>query len=429
MPLPNAGPKCLIRTLSLYVFRASQLLGTQLDCRISKLDRNAFPLTREAALSRMEGFLPLAGEAYARKRNVDLGANSHVHVSRLSAALRRRLISEEELLAAVVAEHGPDVAEKFISEVFWRTYWKGWLEQRPGVWAGYKEAVERAKQRLEGDRGLASRYTDACDGRTGIDCFDAWSQELQATEYLHNWARMQFASIWIFTLGLPWELGADFMLERLVDGDQASYTLSWRWVAGLHTSGKPYLANAERVQATTGGRFAPIGLATRALIPLDNVSIPDASPPRLFALPDPSCPTTLLLTVVSLETLAGINALDIQEIAVMPGETDADRLSLGDALVRARLRWPNAAVIDWVDITSWSDVKASGRVQIVTGFAAVGPTADRLEKLKTESAAQGIALAEHLRDWDRRTWPHCRKGFFHLREKIPSLLIRRGRRV
>jgi deoxyribodipyrimidine photo-lyase len=136
-----------------------------------------------------------------------------------------------------------------------------------------------------------------------------------------------------------------------------------------------------------------------------------------------------LLTVVSLETLAGINALDIQEIAVMPGETDADRLSLGDALVRARLRWPNAAVIDWVDITSWSDVKASGRVQIVTGFAAVGPTADRLEKLKTESAAQGIALAEHLRDWDRRTWPHYRKGFFHLREKIPSLLNRRGRRV
>ena len=43
-----------------------------------------------------------------------------------------------------------------------------------------------------------------------------------------------FASIWIFTLKLPWQLGAEF-LKYLLDGDHASNTLSWRWVAGLQT--------------------------------------------------------------------------------------------------------------------------------------------------------------------------------------------------
>ena len=43
------------------------------------------------------------------------------------------------------------------------------------------------------------------------------------------------ASIWIFVLWLPWRLGADFFLRHLVDGDPASITLGWLWVAGLHT--------------------------------------------------------------------------------------------------------------------------------------------------------------------------------------------------
>jgi deoxyribodipyrimidine photolyase len=55
-------------------------------------------------------------------RDLDRSPNGHVHVSRLSAALRRRLISEEEVVAAVVARHGPMAAEKFICEVLWRTY-------------------------------------------------------------------------------------------------------------------------------------------------------------------------------------------------------------------------------------------------------------------------------------------------------------------
>jgi deoxyribodipyrimidine photo-lyase len=70
-------------------------------------------------------------------------------------------------------------------------------------------------------------------GRTGIACFDQWTGELLETGYLHNHARVWFSSIWIFTLRLPWKLGADFFIRFLNDGDSASNTLSWRWVAGL----------------------------------------------------------------------------------------------------------------------------------------------------------------------------------------------------
>ena len=72
---------------------------------------------------------------------------------------------------------------------------------------------------------------------------------------------MWFASIWIFTLRLPWALGADFFLRHLIDADAASNTLSWRWGAGLQTVGKTYLARTENIARYTNGRFAPRGLA------------------------------------------------------------------------------------------------------------------------------------------------------------------------
>lgn len=208
-----------------------------------------FPLTRAAALERLEQFAPRAGAVYGARRNLVDPQGDHGNVSRLSAALRRRLIGEDEVVRAVLAAHRLDKCEKFIAEVFWRTYWKGWLEQRPGVWKGYLADLDDFRP----DTAVA----EAMAGRTGIDAFDHWARELAETGYLHNWARMQVASIWIFTLGLPWQLGAQWFFDRLIDADPASNTLSWRWVAGLHTAGKTYLADADRIAAMTGGRFRP----------------------------------------------------------------------------------------------------------------------------------------------------------------------------
>lgn len=385
----------------------------------------AFPLTREAALRRLDDFLPDAGAAYARLRNKENGRGGHVHVSRLSAALRRRLVSEEEVVNAVLDRHGLARAEKFVSEVFWRTYWKGWLEQRPSLWVDYGSAVSRATSDLEASSPLRKRYEAAVEARTGIDCFDGWALELAQTGYLHNWARMQFASIWIFTLGLPWELGAAFMFDRLVDADPASNTLSWRWVAGLHTAGKAYLADAERIRAMTDGRYAPRDLARTARIPADSLNVPPPSPVRPVRAADLAAPTLLLLTAedLSVEEIEDMRRLPVKAIAVLESSNVWDQVALSDGLARASGVWPGAAVVGTLSAVDVLEAALShGCDQVVTAFLPVGPVAEAIAPVRTEFMRRGIALAEPMRDWDRRGWPHCRQGFFALKEMIPALV-------
>ena len=189
--------------------------------------------TRAAGLARLESFLPHAGRDYARDRNIDRGPSDRANVSALSPWIRRRLITEEEVIAAVLKHHSLAAAEKFIQEVFWRSYSKGWLETRPGMLVRFDAERRALRETWAGHEG----FRLARDGRTGITCFDAWVKELIEVGWLHNHARMWFASIWIFTLRLPWQLGAAFFSEHLLDADPASNTLSWRWVAGLHTRG------------------------------------------------------------------------------------------------------------------------------------------------------------------------------------------------
>ena len=215
--------------------------------------------TRNAGLSRLENFVPRAGKTYAQARNVDLGPDDRANISCLFPWLRHRLVCEQEVVTATLARHGLSSSEKFIQEVFWRAYFKGWLEQRPGVWSSYRYELQRVFGLLNTDTSLANRYAEAIDARTGIECFDAWVYELVSTGYLHNHSRMWFASIWIFTLQLPWQLGADFFYRHLLDGDPASNTLSWRWVGGLHTKGKTYLARPSNIERFTNGRFNPAG--------------------------------------------------------------------------------------------------------------------------------------------------------------------------
>ena len=76
---------------------------------------------------------------------------------------------------------------------------------------------------------------------------------------------MWFASIWIFTLNLPWELGAAFFIKHLYDGDIASNTLSWRWVAGMQTKGKNYLAKEWNIRKFTNEKYNNIKINETAL--------------------------------------------------------------------------------------------------------------------------------------------------------------------
>ncbi|NML92258.1 FAD-binding domain-containing protein [Novosphingobium olei] len=386
------------------------------------------PVTREAALLRLDAFLPQAGLVYAARRNEEHGAGRHHAVSRLSAALRRRLVSEAEVVARVRAAHG-ESADKFVTEVFWRSYFKGWLEARPQVWASWRGDLHRLDLRLGEDDGFAARHLAACRGETGIDCFDHWVEELEATGYLHNWARMQFASIWVFTLGLPWQLGARFFLDRLIDGDAASNTLSWRWVAGLHTRGKAYLADADRIARMTGGRFSPRGLATVARIP-DEPPAPAAALPRAPLRWQAGVATVLWLTTedLSLELEAALGDLDVRGVAVLAsdGAVPADKTALGDGVQRAVARWhcPFRVCSSAEELAAFAHGEGAG--QVLTGFATVGPALEAFPEMKRALRHAGLTLGEHRRAWDDRAWPHATKGFFALKEKIPQLIAAAG---
>jgi deoxyribodipyrimidine photo-lyase len=212
--------------------------------------RSTFVPTRAAGIARMQKAAELI-RGYAARRNY-----AEDSTSKLSPYLRRGLVLESELLDYVRSCGSFEQVEKFIQEIVWRTYWKGWLETRPQVWSGYLGRLAHLDETLS--NALRSDITCALEGRTHLPFFNAWVRELAETGYLHNHIRMWFASVWIFTLKLPWELGARFFLEHLLDGDPASNTLSWRWVAGLHTAGKHYLARAENIIKYTEGRWAPL---------------------------------------------------------------------------------------------------------------------------------------------------------------------------
>jgi deoxyribodipyrimidine photo-lyase len=366
-----------------------------------------FTGTREAGLARLAEFLPRAGAAYARDRNVDRGPGDRSNVSMLSPWLRRRVVTEEEVLRAVLAHHGAERAEKFIQEVCWRTYWKGWLEMRPEIWT-----------RLQTDLGRLDPDTPhiraAREGRTGIDCFDVWAVELVETGWLHNHARMWFASIWIFTLRLPWQLGAAFFADHLLDFDPASNTLSWRWVAGLHTRGKHYLARADNIAKNTNGRFNPKRQLDERAMPLE----PDAEPAKRPLRALKTVPNGLKLGV--LNTAEDLSDYVSTLFAYPPARAvlretakiaDSPADAFASACTNDAARRLDAPVV--TDIGAWA--AAEGLDAIVTAEAPAGPVRDIL-------AASPVPVFEVRRPYDADAWPHATHGFFRFKEAIPRLL-------
>ncbi|QEE38640.1 MULTISPECIES: FAD-binding domain-containing protein [unclassified Methylobacterium] len=368
-------------------------------------------MTRAAGLDRLAAFLAGAGADYAACRNTDRGPGRAPTTSALSPYLRRRLITEAEVAAAAENAFGDGGAEKFVSEVFWRTYFKGHLETHPSAWTDHHARVACDRERLAAEPGLRRTYAMAVEGRTGIDGFDDWARDLVETGWLHNHARMWFASIWIFTLRLPWALGAAFFMDHLVDGDPASNTLSWRWVAGLHTRGKHYVARAENIRRYTEGRFDPVGLDE------EPDALDEAMPPREVPLPRaetvPAGDIALLLHLDDLHP----ESLPLRDSRVVrvggllvhaPGASErvraADAEAMADALQRSAAQFGcEAGPVE----AGWS-----GDRPVVTAWAPVGPSADALPE----------DCIRVRRAWDETAWPRSTRGYSRLRSVIPAVL-------
>ncbi len=389
--------------------------------------------TRSAAMAALDDFLPRAGNFYAVHRNEDRGPGDRSNVSRLSPWLRVRALHETEVIRAVLTGHRYREAEKFLQEVCWRTYWKGWLQVRPSVWTDYVAVCDRDRETWQRDE----RYRQAVSGQTGLDCFDAFVAELVQTGYLHNHARMWFASIWIFTFGLPWQAGADFFLRHLLDGDPASNTLGWRWVAGCQTVGKHYVARADNIRHFTGGRFA----VTRPLAehPAPVVA-PPLPPPRV--LPDVSrYPERGRVGVVLTDDDAG--ALRwlaprerIRAVALAwPGRAYA-RFGVAGRVVDFR----RAVLRDAVNDAGWGDPVAGfedehalpervvewARQHRLDAVAVAEPPVGFwdgiMDQVAAHGAANGITFVQLRHPWDQACWPHATHGYFRFKEHLPELI-------
>ena len=399
-----------------------------------------FPPKRGEALDRLEAFAPNAGRRYADARNRDPGPGLRDNVSMLSPYIRHRVVTEREVLEAALRQHSPQAAEKFIQEVFWRTYWKGWLQMRPQVWQAFLKERDADRERLERSPDLRAAMAYAEEGRTGIDGFDDWARELVQMGYLHNHARMWFASIWIFTLRLPWSLGADFFLRHLLDADPASNTLGWRWVAGIQTPGKIYLAQPENIEKYTGARYRPKGLASRAQ-PIRNETPPSPAPIQPAAALPSNRPAILLLhgddfTAHELippgaDIRAAVVAASGHPDHPWPFGRHANRfvasLAADTANRLTRDGKTNVHIIDALQADALRRHCDHNQVRtLVTTEVSVGPLADGLQHVTRELETDGIEIVPLRRHWDDLAWPHATHGFFRFRQQIPELIVRNG---
>lgn len=380
------------------------------------------PPTKSAARKALSTFLPQSGQNYATERNYDNGPDCDSAVSKLSPWIRIRLLPEWEVAAAVLDQHSAQAASKFIDEVCWRTYWKGWLQLRPSVWHDYLE--DRA--RLLETSGEQLEYRKAIQGRTGIECFDTWNQELIENNYLHNHARMWYASIWIHTLKLPWQLGADWFFRYLLDGDPASNTLNWRWVAGLQTHGKTYLARPDNIRKYTNGRFT-----VNENFAHNPVELEEVAPPAPGVLP-PSDPVPTGLRLGLLVTEEDLSAAEwLAELYPTPAiaryfpTNSYQALKICPKVIHFRHKAlsnisGDAVFEDCGQLVGWA--KQQQLQGIVTPEPTTGHWPEVLQALKSALAEANIELFTVRHWWDETLFPHATKGFFRFKQAIPDAL-------
>lgn len=370
--------------------------------------------SREEALHRLEAFLDQV-PAYERTRNFD--RHGHTGVSRLSHWIRYRVITEEECVRAVLKRHSLEAAEKFLQEILWRTYWKGWLEMRPAVWSSYlSETVQLTEDYRDNET-----YKTACKGRTHLSFFNDWTQELVNTGYLHNHTRMWFASVWIFTLKLPWQLGAAFMYHHLLDGDPASNTLSWRWVGGLHTPGKIYVARPDNIAKFSEGRWNP----KDSELALDPTPLPidmkvEMSPLREVSTTPPAPGSLVLMHDDDLSADAtdqfssrGVSYAVLDCPRTFQSENVQEHVS---ALRNDAARRAKAPLISSAEELVLLAQKVNAK-DVHAFLPPIGHEGLHLHKITDELSQGGIPIVWHRRPWDARLMPLARAGFFGFWER------------
>ena len=372
--------------------------------------------TRASALEKLDYFIENGLKDYSKARNFDYGPDKRDNTSCLSPYISHGAINEIEVIKKSLNKFSFSKNEKFIQEVLWRTYWKGWLELRPNVWTDFLVELNSIKNKYKDNEN----YLNAIEGNTNIECFNYWVKELKDTNYLHNHTRMWFASIWIFTLDLPWQLGAEFFLKHLLDGDPASNTLGWRWVAGIQTQGKHYLASEWNIKKFTNNRFNQIKLNENATLKISEKTYTIIK--QDFINPSIDEQKTLVIFDNNL-SFESSNFTDIQfkKIILIKQNNENREIKLSENVVKfkellnedqkKRLEQKNTEC----QILEINDLKNLNENFYIL-YPSIGESLDFLIKLNLKN------YKFLYRSLDSFSWQFCNKGFFNFKNHIPKIV-------
>ena len=376
-----------------------------------------FETTRAKAIENLDRFVERNLSDYSKLRNFDFGPDKRSNVSCLSPYITHGVLNEVEIIKKSLAKYSFNKNEKFIQEVLWRTYWKGWLELRPSVWSDYIISLNSIREKYKEN----INYLRAIEGKTNIECFDEWVKELKTHNYLHNHTRMWFASIWIFTLDLPWQLGAEFFLKQLYDGDAASNTLGWRWVAGIQTQGKHYLASEWNIKKFTNNRF-------------QNIKLNENAPPKMadktysiikndFINPTINEDKTLIIFENSLSfEISNLKEFKFNKIILVVNSNEFRQVKLSDNVIKFKSELIN------------DQLERIESLSINCEIVSV----DKLKEIKSDFYILYPCVGENLdfvmsnlsnykfiyRELDQFSWQFCNKGFFNFKTYIPKIIAK-----
>ena len=368
-------------------------------------------ISRDGALKKLDNFINAELPNYNFKRNFDLGPDDKSNVSCLSPYISHRLITEYEVAKIILAKFPYQKVEKYIQEIFWRVYWKGWLELRPQVWSDFTEDLKTLKE--------DDNYKKAINGETQIKCFNDWVNELKENNYLHNHTRMWFASIWIFSLNLPWQKGAEFFMKHLFDGDAASNTLSWRWVAGLQTKGKHYVAQAWNISKFTNNKYQNVKLNENAL-PLTDKREYKLSPINLDY--DDNANENLLVfeNELNLENHKLKNYKNIYLI-LLTNEVRKIKLEKKVLDFKTQIINDQKKRLDQIKVINETELQSSAKETI--SFDVIHPSiGENYSYLNSLRKKLNLKLNFILNEEDKFSWQFSNKGYFNFKNNIPKIL-------
>ncbi|MDC0876503.1 FAD-binding domain-containing protein [Candidatus Pelagibacter sp.] len=376
-----------------------------------------FEASRAKAIDKLNIFIENNLSEYSKLRNFDFGPDNRSNISCLSPYITHGVINEIEVIEKSLKKFSFSKNEKFIQEVLWRVYWKGWLELRPNVWSDYLVELNNLRDEFKGNQN----FLDAIQGKTNIECFNQWVSELKENNYLHNHTRMWFASIWIFTLELPWQLGAEFFMQHLYDGDAASNTLGWRWVAGVQTQGKHYLASEWNINKFTNNRFKNIKLNENATPIFNNKTYPINK--KEFLNYEILGDKTLLI----FENNMTFEFSDFKEnkfkkiLLVSNDKNRTIKLSEKVMKFKANLLEDQKSRLEEKSINC-ETINITNLKNITEEVNALYPTVgENLDFIQNNNLKNIKFLFRKL---DQFSWQYCNKGFFNFKNYIPKIIAK-----